>query len=164
MSSSSPRRLLGDALERARAGAVVGLGIAAFYVAYVVLLYVRRGDAPFAAYGVHLSTVVLVYVGGGLTAGAIVGLFAPLSAWRLGAVLVATLGATVVFFGIATATEGPPWIWGSAEWSGVAILAVLFGLILGNFYYRKPQPVVRATDLGAGLRTVDARRDPDRKA
>lgn len=91
--SSLPGRLLSDALERARAGAVVGLGIAAFYVAYVVLLYLRLGDAPFAAYGVHLSTVVLVYVGGGLTAGVIVGLFAPLSAWRLGAVLVATLGA-----------------------------------------------------------------------
>ena len=155
-------RPLSDALERTRAGAVTGLAIAAFYVAYVVLLYLRRGNAPFGAYGVRLSTVVLVYVGGGLAAGAIVGLLAPLTSSRLGAVLVATLGAYAVFFGIATAAKGPPWTWGSAEWLAVAILAVLFGLFLGNFYYRKPG--VRAADLGSTLRTVRARRDPEGEA
>lgn len=161
--SSLSRRRWSDLLERARAGAVAGLGFAAFYVAYGVVLYLRRGDAPFAAHGVSLSTVMLVYVAGGLAAGAIVGIFAPLSAWWLGAILVATLGAAVVILGVTMATEGPPWTWDSTDWLTVAILPVLFGVVLGNFYYRKP-PGVRAADLGARLRTVDARQDPDREA
>jgi hypothetical protein len=131
---------ISDAFDRARSGALFGLGMAAIYVAYVVGLYILRGSEPFDKVHTSLSVVVLSYVILGPIAGAFVGLLQPLSATRIGSMFVAFVGASVVYFGITIAMSGSPLSWSGWDWASVPILGVIFGVILGNWFYKKPKP------------------------
>jgi len=129
-----------DATERARSGALFGLAMAALYVAYVVVLYLGRGSEPFDKLHTSLLVVILSYVVLGPIAGAVVGLLQPLSATRIGSMFVAFVGACLVYFGIGIAMNGSPLRWSASDWLVVPIAGVIFGVLLGNKYYKKPAP------------------------
>ena len=131
---------ISDAFDRARSGALFGLGMAAIYVAYVVVLYLLRGSAPFDKLHTSLLVVILSYVILGPVAGAVVGFLQPLAATRIGSMFVAFVGASVVYFGIGIAMSGPPQRWSGWDWASVPILGLIFGVILGSWYYKKPEP------------------------
>jgi len=131
---------ISDAFDRARSGALFGLCVAAFYVAYVVVLYLLRGSEPFDKLHTSLFVVVLSYVILGPIAGAFVGFLQPLSATRIGSIFVAFVGASLVYFGIGIAMNGSPLSWSGTDWAIVPACGVIFGVILGNMYYKKPEP------------------------
>jgi hypothetical protein len=120
-----------------RTGVIAGLVIASFYSLYVLLLYAIRGAAPFESSGVTLGGVIAAYYGGGLTAGAIVGILWPLLRWRLGATIVGIVAAFSVFLGIGLATEGYFDRWTTRTWETVIVLGTLFGVICSNIVWRR---------------------------
>jgi hypothetical protein len=75
-------------LKNLRWGLGAGLFFACFFSAWVAVVYLFRGSAPFEARSVTLLSTVARYFGGGLLAGAIVGLLRSLTRWRLGAMAV----------------------------------------------------------------------------
>ena len=131
---------ISDAFDRTRSGALFGLGMAAIYVAYVVVLYLFRGSEPFDKLHTSLLIVVLSYVILGPIAGAVVGFLQPLSVTRLGSMFVGFVAAALVFFGIGIAMSGSPLSWSRSDWESVPILGLIFGVILGNWFYKKPEP------------------------
>lgn len=142
-----------DAFDRARSGALFGLAMAAIYVAYVLVLFLFRGPAPFDKLHTSLPSVVLTYIVLGPAAGAIVGFLLPLTSTRIGSTLVASIAAATVYFGIAIVASGSPLSWKSDNWILIATAGVTFGVILGNVFYKKPAAVVSAAV--SNLRTVN---------
>jgi hypothetical protein len=49
---------------------------------------------------------------------------------------------------------GSPQSWHQRDWETVGILGLLFGVVLGIYFYRKPVRAIRADDLNSELRTV----------
>lgn len=97
-------------LHNVLSGIRFGLAFAACYCAYVSLLYLVAGSAPFDSYGVTLPTVILVYIVGGVLGGAVVGLLLPLARYKVGATLVGILAAIPVVGGAMLSMSGlPPW-------------------------------------------------------
>jgi hypothetical protein len=142
-----------DAFDRARSGALFGLGMATIYVAYVLVLFLLRGSAPFDRLHTSVLVVILSYVILGPIAGAIVGFLRPLTITRIGSMFVAFLAAATVYLGIMIAMKGSPLSWKSVDWITVSILGVTFGVVLGNMFYKKPAPIVSAPV--SELRTVN---------
>ena len=118
----------------------VGLCFAAFYSAYVCLLYLIRGAAPFERLGTSLIVVIGTYFFGGIAAGVIVGILQPFARWRLGAIGIGIIAAFFVFFGIEVAADGLPWRWTSDNWITLLALPVLFGTFAGNSFWKRPIP------------------------
>jgi hypothetical protein len=127
--------------------------MAAIYVAYVVVLYILRGSEPFDKLHTSLLVVVLSYVILGPIAGAFVGFLQPLSATRIGSMFVAFVGASLVYFGIEIGMNGSPLSWSGSDWTSVLALGVIFGVVLGNWFYKKPKPSSPAPV--SHLRTVE---------
>ena len=89
----------------------------------------------------------------GPIAGAIVGFLLPLTITRIGSMFVAFVAAATVYVGITIAMSGSPLLWKSDDWITIVILGVIFGVILGNMFYKKPARVVSAPL--SELRTVN---------
>ncbi len=102
--------------------------------AWVLLLYLLRGPAPFDRLGVTLWSVLAVYLASGLSAGPIVGAMLPLVRWRLGAVITGILAALPVGAAAAMAVvEEAPW---SRAHTFVTSMISLFGGSLGGLVFR----------------------------
>jgi len=131
--SSLYRARLGDQL---RLGVIVGLAIAALYCAYVVVLFIVRGDAPFDKHNVSLRVVLATYVVSGVLGGIAYGVLHPLAGSLFGRAVLGVLIATLVFSGITVATHGLPSHWGRTVWQQPLILGALFGLPIGLLWRR----------------------------
>ncbi len=117
-------------LRNVEQGVKVALIGACVLVAWTGVVRLVSGEAAFQRHGVTYPKVVLTYLVGGVVAGALAGLLAPLARWRLGGVLVGVVAA-LPFGGMMTyVTSGlPPWRDPGADSS--MIVAVLLGAGLG---------------------------------
>ena len=97
-----------------------------------------NGDAPFERYGVSLATVILAYFAGGVSAGALVGVLAPLRRSRWGATLLGIMSGWLVFLGIGVALHGLPTEWDDVAWISVLVPGLLFGSVFGQQLYERP--------------------------
>ena len=82
-------------------GMVLGLGGGLLLTLYVLVLYLRSGEAPFAAYQTTFVSTVLLYLSGGIVAGGIGGLLGPLGRGPLWAALVGFAAAFPVAWAFA---------------------------------------------------------------
>jgi len=97
-------------IENLRWGIRFGVTFAVFYCVFGVVIYLTRGPGPFEANEVSLVGVLLAYLGGGIAAGALVGLLRPLLRWRLGALVVGIMATFIVGIGFRSIISGfTPW-------------------------------------------------------
>jgi len=82
------KRFLGNLLK----GLTLGLFVATGLSAWVLLLRIRGGTAPFERLDTTFTAVVLGYYEGGAAGGLLVGVAWPLGRWFLGYVLLGVLG------------------------------------------------------------------------
>ena len=122
---------MGDALERARSGALYGVLFSFVYDIYAVGLFFVSGAEPFKRDGITLGTAIVAYTIGGIAAGSIVGALMPLSRSRVGAAFVYSVAAFFVWVTIASASDGIR----NINWLLCGILAVITGVV-GAFAWR----------------------------
>ena len=85
-----------------RTGIGIGVFFATGFTAYVTVLRLVSGTAPFERLGTtYLMTVTTYYVGFS-TGGALVGILLPLRRHRLGSILLGSLGLFPVYLGVLT--------------------------------------------------------------
>lgn len=120
-----------------RSGVTGGLVLASFYCLYAVGLYAVRGARPFDRNDTTLAGALGAYVAAGALGGVAVGLLHPLRRSLPGLVVVTTVCATLAFFAVTVATDGPPTRWGPAEWRATAVLGLLFGPIAAVIVHRQ---------------------------
>src|SRR3954467_10118628 len=118
----------------------IGLGLlfASFYSLYVILLFVRKGSAPFDSLHTTLLTVILTYFSGGITAGAFVGAMRPHTHKRFVAILGGIVAAFFVFLGVAVASSGMPSRWTDANWFSLGLCSLLLGSFGGFWFWNNP--------------------------
>ena len=104
-------------------GGVAGVGLAGVFSAYVVLLYLWQGSAPFEELGASLGLVVLTYFSAGVIGGIVVGLM------LVGAAAVGYLAAWVLWSLVSFSTSSPASILSALK--GSAGLAAAFGVPIG---------------------------------
>jgi hypothetical protein len=123
-----------------RGGFVFGILVASAYTAYVGVLYLVRGSAPFEAHDVTFwSLVISYYLGFGL-GGIVVGALAFLARFPEGAVLVGILGALCVMIAIGSAIEGPVMSWTGRNWMQCVLAAVPLGAFAGVMWWKHERP------------------------
>lgn len=102
-----------------------GLSAALAFSAYVLLLYLFRGAAPFEANDTSLGAVIAAYLFGGLVAGAIIGLLRPFTKRKVGAIIAGIVAAVPVYAAVVFAVNGfAPWTLMDAVFVAVASLYV----------------------------------------
>jgi hypothetical protein len=122
----SPARDSWNLLERCRVGVFGGLGLAAAYSAFVIVMYLVTGGANLESRGLALSEILTTYLFGGIAGGIVFGLTAPLAATRIGAAVVGTLimlpvfAAGVLLHPEASLDQG-------ATWAAIITCAVIIG-------------------------------------
>ena len=149
--SSSARQIATDVGWGVRAGAVYGVLLS---VLAIVIASLRLERRQIAAEAPELAQALLIYFGGGIVAGAIVGLLRPLTRRRDGATLVAILALLPAMFCLGLAMFGTPVAWTRAEWLGLAISAVVFGVLGARSFYRPLASEAPVAELHPRLRTV----------
>ena len=122
---------MGDALERARNGALYGVLFSLVYDVYAVGLFVMSGAEPFKRDGITIGIAIAAYTVGGIVAGSIVGALLPLSRSRIGAAFVYTIAAFFVWISIGSASDGIR----NVNWPLCGLLAVVTGAF-GAFAWR----------------------------
>ena len=121
--------------DRLLLGLALALFVAAGFCAYVVLLFLLRGSAPFEALGTTLSKTLLVYLAGAIVSGVVLGVFLPLGRTRVGAMVLASLAIFPLYKGVSFAGDGfDPWTW--SDTLEAAIPSLLGGVILGWWVHR----------------------------
>jgi len=116
--------------------ATIGLGMDLVYSAWVAVLYVLRGSAPFDRLSTSLGNVVLFYVCIGPICGAIVGLMWPLAKVRVGAYLTSIIASAFLAFGIYFSLQGWPQKWDIHTWMAFPLLTLIFGFAFGNSLWK----------------------------
>lgn len=119
-----------------RIALMIGLVMATLYSAYAVLLYLGAGPAVFARHGTSLLPVIVTYYVAGSVGGAAVGMLLPLTRYLLGQLVVGVVVASIVFFCITVAAQGPPSSWRDEDWEGLLVLSLVTG-IPGSILWRK---------------------------
>ena len=122
--------------ETTRSGLVMGLVMATLYSAYALVVFLLQGSNPFAKNQTTIQAVLVTYYAAGALGGSVVGALSPLARSWPGRILVGVLAACVVEFCLATAVEGPFWLWQSNVWKGLAFLSVFFGVVC-SYTWRK---------------------------
>lgn len=118
-----------------------GLAFASGYIAWVLLLYLVAGSAPFEEHGnLTVGKAIVAYIAGGVLAGSIVGSLRPLVRWLLGAIVLGVIAAVPVTLGMLIAMVGmPPWAF---EYKFAAVIAPIVlgslgGLIMREIFYEE---------------------------
>ena len=101
---------------------------ASVYSALVGLIAVFIGPGPFERANTTLLSVLLVYWGGGLIAGVIVGLLLPIGRSTVGAALIGGVAGVPVACAAMLATTQP------AKWVETLPVAAVLGLVLGPLF------------------------------
>lgn len=107
-----------------RWGVFAGLGLAAFYTAIALAIYLIEGARPFDAYGVTVGRVILGYWVAGVVGGFLIGLGAPLVRNTFGSIVLGILVAIPTFAVITVAS-------GDLDWGAAIVLGVFFGTVGG---------------------------------
>lgn len=110
-------------------GIVFGMALATLYTAYVLALYLFRGNAPFEANEITLGAVIAAYFFGGIGGGIVVGLLFPLTTWHAGSMFVGVVAGLPAAFGIGYAVAGPVAQWDQHSW----VATLVTGTLLGGF-------------------------------
>lgn len=121
-------------------GVFFGVALATFYSAFVLILFMIRGDSAFEANDITLLGTISAYYFGGIVGGVIVGLLLPLATWRWGSVIVGVVAAVPVFLGIGIAMYGGPGSRGPNDRFGLVTAAILLGGFGGYAFW---EPVRR---------------------
>jgi hypothetical protein len=109
-----------------RTGLRWGVAYSAVYSAYVVGLWVFRGDAPFEHNNTTLGAVLLAYWGSGVLVGAMVGILLPFGVTWYGAAVLGVLGAYPTLYLILVGMQP------RSEWfTSVPLMALLGSTIVG---------------------------------
>ena len=115
---------------------LVGLGLATLFSAWVSLLFLLRGGAPFRKYGTSIGVVILTYYGAALLVGAVVGVLLPYArAGRTGAALTGIV-AGVGFYGSIVFALNEFSSWGPEDTFAVLVAGPLVGVPMGLAYRR----------------------------
>lgn len=113
---------------------LVGLCIATIFSAWVSLLFVMSGDAPFAKYGTSVAVVIFTYYGAALLIGALVGVLLPFArAGRAGAALTGIVAGMGFYASIQFALNGFS-SWGPGDTFVVLVGGTLLGVPVGLAY------------------------------
>jgi hypothetical protein len=120
-------------------GVIIGIITAVVYSIVAVLIYLFTGGRAFVEIGASLPMTVLVYFGGGILGGAIVGSLLPFTERRIGSVFVGVVGGIPVAAGVVWLLEGPIIGWGQIEWETVFFLAAFLGGGGGFFLWTPPK-------------------------
>ena len=94
-------------------------------IAYVTDAHKNTTDAWMLVY------VLLAYYFAGICGGLLVGVLLPLTRTTPGAMLVGSLVAIMLFLSMQMTQKGPIWLWDGRTWWQTALLAVVFGVVLG---------------------------------
>jgi hypothetical protein len=108
-------------------GVKLGLFFAFFYMIVAVALYLTSGPQRFHAHGVGLTEVVFLYLGGGVVAGAVVGILRRFIRGRASAMVVGVVATIPIVFGASFLISGPIAQWTADEWIALPISAVVLG-------------------------------------
>ncbi len=86
-------------------GMLVGLGAGLLLTVWILIVYLRSGEAPFAAQRTTFAFTVILYLAGGIATGGLAGLLGPLARGPVWAAMVGFLSAlpvalTLSHFGI----------------------------------------------------------------
>ncbi|MFN2397370.1 MAG: hypothetical protein ABR543_01810 [Gemmatimonadaceae bacterium] len=118
-------------------GVKAGLLFGAIFCCWTLLLILVSGSLTLhtrTGVPVHAFAVIGVYIFGGLSAGAVVGICRPLIQWLLGATIVGIIAAIPVFVGVRIARSGfSPWV--TADTAMVTIAVVVMGGFIGLGYW-----------------------------
>jgi len=114
----------------------MALFIAICFSAWVVVLFFRRGNAPFERLGTTFGGAILLYFCAAIVIGPLVGLLLPLArAGRLGAALLGTVAAFALY-GMAISTLHGFTSWTIGKALGLLALAMFAGAPMGLVYKR----------------------------
>lgn len=130
-----------------------GLYYALGFSAWVVIVRVVSGPVPFTQLHSSLAQTVLLYFGGGIGGGVVVGLCRPLIRNEIAAAVVGVVAAVPVCVGLKYVVEPGPW--GVTGIIIVTALPVFYGAIGGPIIYRQSQ---RRRGLRASLNTDERKR------
>lgn len=131
MSEEQGRRNL---LSDLRWGAIWGLLIALCLNVILAVMAVIHGPQLFERYATSFPAVAVLYLGGGLLGGLVVGLFRPLSRWRLGGAAMGVMAALPIGLGVRLMRSGlAPWE--MRDTLTLAIFALALGGTIGWVYW-----------------------------
>lgn len=105
-----------------RWGVLFSLG----FIAYIALLFLARGQAPFAEYGMTFGRLVTLYLGAGMASGAVVGVLRPLGRWFWGAAVIGFFAGVVVASCLMFLENGV-FAWGAEDVVKVTVLGLVWG-------------------------------------
>ena len=112
----------------------MGLLIATAFSAWVMLLFMLRGDAPFAKHGTSIAAVLGMYYTAAVIVGALVGVLLPLArAGRTGAALTGIVAGMALYGSVQFAFNGFS-SWGPGDTFVVLFAGPLFGVPAGLAY------------------------------
>ena len=114
-----------------RRGVIFGLALAGFFCLYVLVVYAILGDNASEKDGVSLGAVLAVYITSGFLGGVVYGLLNPLGRTLSGKIVIGVVIGALVFAAITTAMHGMPTRWDRTQWSGIAILGLILGVVGG---------------------------------
>jgi hypothetical protein len=142
-----------------KASVVVALATAMAFSAWVLVLSLLRGSFSWPQYEMTTAQIVAGYFGAALVAGPVVGLLWPLTRWMSGAVVVGSVGGTIIYgaIGVAMGHAHEAWFIG-------AIPGVLIGGGLAAVWWSDAHPDLLRKDrtrpiallLGVGIVLIGA--------
>lgn len=109
-------------------GLIYGIGLAAIYAAYVIVLFLFAGSEPFDELEVSLPAVLGAYFFGGLLGGVVLGLLRPLAKTLLAYMAVGMVVALPVVFGLVLIKSGPLSGWSRPECIVMLVLTTFYGI------------------------------------
>jgi len=128
---------------RVRQGVKYGIVMAAVYSAFAVFVRLSQGPEPFRDGGVSVPSLLLAYFSGGVVAGVLVGLLAPLARRLVGALLLGFIVAMPVMYFITIAMSPVE------EWDGEAVgVSMVASAFLGPLCALGVRYVNRKLDAG----------------
>jgi hypothetical protein len=104
-------------------GMLIGLGVGLMLKIWIIFLYLRSGNVPFAAKGTTFGFTVALYLAGGVLAGALAGFLGPLGRGPVWAGIVGFLAALPLAWSIGH--------FGMREVAKPTLVTVLTSLSLG---------------------------------
>ena len=111
------------------------MAVAVAFAAIVSIEYVFLGPRTTCRIGVTLPTILLMYIGGGLAAGIVLGAGRPLAKTRVGSMILGVFVATCVYGSGCLAVYGPPNHWHGLAWSTTIVLGVGMGAFVGGKFF-----------------------------
>jgi len=120
-------------------GVRLGLIMGAMYALVVVSLYAVSGPARFDRTGVSIGALCLLYLLGGLAAGAVLGVFRSALDERHSAFVVAVIAAFPISLGVTVLLTGNLSNWTMKEWSTTAFMSLFIAAIGISVLWKEPE-------------------------